>query len=270
MLRRSLGRAYEAGITGLAAMVAFNLLLSLFPLALLALFLWGRLLDSHALQVSALHDLSRLFPSASARSLNETLAHLRQSSLTLGITGTIGALWTSTSFWGALDTSFCRIYGLPRRGWLAQKRFALLMVLGTLALAATTVALPTLQSIVVGGAHDLPFGLSGVSPLTYAISLVAGHLGLLALFSLMYWLVPNGRVPRAAIWPGAVFATVVAGAVGTAFPVYLGSVSRLADLGSSVTFGFVALLWFYAQALSLLGGAIVNAERLAHSAGGTA
>jgi membrane protein len=267
-VRRALGRAYEAGITGLAGMVAFNLLLSLFPLALLALFVWGRLLGSPSLEASAVHDLTRLFPSASESSLRETLAQLRDSSLTLGIAGTIGALWTSMSFWGALDSSFCRIYRLPCRSWLAQKRFALLMVFATLALGAVTVAVPTLQSLVVGGTDDLPLGLAGVPRLAYAISLLAGHLVLLVLFALVYWLVPHGRVTRSAIWPGAVVATALASAVGVAFPVYLARVSSLAHLGSSIAFGFVALLWFYAQALSLLAGAVVNAGRLARSPGG--
>ena len=35
-------KAYEDGLTGLAAMVAYNLLLSIFPLALIALFVAGR------------------------------------------------------------------------------------------------------------------------------------------------------------------------------------------------------------------------------------
>ena len=37
-------KAYEDGLTGLAAMVAYNLLLSIFPLALIALFVAGRVL----------------------------------------------------------------------------------------------------------------------------------------------------------------------------------------------------------------------------------
>ena len=45
-LRRAIGRfwqkGYEDNLTGLAAMVAYNLLLSLFPVALIALFIAGR------------------------------------------------------------------------------------------------------------------------------------------------------------------------------------------------------------------------------------
>ena len=57
-------KAYQDGVTGLASMVAYNLLLSLFALALVALFVTGRLLKSGDLEVSVLADLQRIFPSA--------------------------------------------------------------------------------------------------------------------------------------------------------------------------------------------------------------
>lgn len=270
MLGRALRLGYEAGVTGLAAMVAFNLLLAIFPLALLALFVWGRLLESQALEASALEDLRRLFPSASASTLAGTLSHLRSSSITLGVVGGLGALWASASFWGALDTAFCRIYPLPCRSWLAQKRLALLMIFATLALVATTVALPALQSVAVHGAERLPFGLSHVSQLTYVASLLVGHLVLFVLLALVYWLVPNGRIPLAAVWPGTATATVFSSAVGIVFPIYLARISSIAHLGSSVAFAFVALIWFYAQALALLAGAVVNSLRMGETAPGPA
>lgn len=246
-------------------MIAFNWLLALFPLALLALFVWGRLLESQALEASAIADLRRLFPSASEQTLSGAVSHLRSSTRTVGVVGALGALWASASFWGSLDTAFCRIYPYRCRGWLAQKRLASLLVLATLALVATSVALLVLQTVVAHGAARLPFGLAQVSVFAYAISLAAGHLVLLALLVLVYWLVPNGRVPFAAVWPGAVTATVVSSVVGIAFPVYLARVSSVAQLGSSVAFAFVTVIWFYAQALALLAGAVVNSTRLRSS-----
>ncbi len=38
------------------------------------------------------------------------------------------ALWLGSSFWGALDTAFARIYGCRSRPWLEQKRFGLAML----------------------------------------------------------------------------------------------------------------------------------------------
>ncbi len=55
-------KAYEDNLTGLASMVAYNLLLSIFPIALVALFVAGRVLRSADVQESVLLDLERLFP----------------------------------------------------------------------------------------------------------------------------------------------------------------------------------------------------------------
>ena len=57
-------KAYEDNLTGMAAMVAYNLVLSVFPLALIALFIAGRVLSSPDLSASVLADLESLFPSA--------------------------------------------------------------------------------------------------------------------------------------------------------------------------------------------------------------
>ena len=45
-LRAFWHRAYEENITGLAGMVAYNLVLALFPFALLVLFIFGQVLQS--------------------------------------------------------------------------------------------------------------------------------------------------------------------------------------------------------------------------------
>ena len=45
-------------------MVAYNLMLSIFPLALIALFVFGRVLRSPELEASILADAKRIFPNA--------------------------------------------------------------------------------------------------------------------------------------------------------------------------------------------------------------
>ena len=74
-LRRALAtfyrKAYEDNITGLAGMVAYNLLLSVFPLALLALFIGGQVLQSVDLEHSVLQDMRQLFPTATDDTLTK-------------------------------------------------------------------------------------------------------------------------------------------------------------------------------------------------------
>jgi len=75
---------------------------------------------------------------------------------------------------------------------------------------------------------------------------------------LIYSLVPKARLPWGAIWPGALGATLAIGVVDYAFPLYLANVSTITRFGT--TFVFV-LIWFYALAIIMLAGAVVNALR---------
>jgi YihY family inner membrane protein len=254
-------KAYEDNLTGLSGMVAYNLLLSVFPLALLALFIAGRVLESGDLEQSILQDLQQLFPSAADDTLQRALDRVRDSSNALGIVALIASIWIGSSFWGALDTAFCRIYHCRCRTWVEQKRFALVMLVVVLLLMAATVAVPTVQSILVKGRSDLPLGLDEVRGVVYGVTLVAGLLLLFAVLCIVYWSVPNEWVPWRAVWPGAAAATVAIGAVDYAFPFYLSNISTIARFGSTFVFVVIVLLWFYALAIIILGGATINALR---------
>jgi YihY family inner membrane protein len=260
-LRDFFWKAYHDNLTGLSAMVAYNLLLSIFPLALLALFIAGKILQSGELEVSVLKDLRHLFPNIKEQDLNGVLSSVRRSSAGLGIGALVTSIWIGSSFWGALDTAFCRIYHVRCRGWVEQKRFALAMLVVVLLFMAATVAVPTIQSILAGGAENLPFGLSTVHTLIYAVSLVAGLLILFAILCVIYWTVPNRLVPWRAIWPGSFLATIAIGAIDNAFPLYLTNISSIAHIRASLILLVIVLIWFYAIAIIVLGGAVVNAAR---------
>jgi membrane protein len=254
-------KAYENNITGLSAMVAYNLLLSVFPLALLALFIAGRILGSQDLENSVLKDLRHLFPSTAEHTLADLLTRVRHSSAGLGIGALVSSIWIGSSFWGALDTAFCRIYHVECRSWVEQKRFAVVMLGVVLLFMAATVALPAIQSILVGGAANLPFGLEHVHDVIYAASFVAGMAILFAILCVIFWSVPNRFVPWRALWPGALAATIAIGGVDLSFPLYLTHISTIARLGTSLVFIVIILVWFYAIAIILLGAAVINAMR---------
>jgi membrane protein len=242
-------------------MVAYNLLLSLFPLALVALFVASRLLSSRELQASVLADLQKLFPSAAESTLTSGVHSLERTSTTVGIIAVASSAWVAASFWGALDTAFCRIYHRPCRTWVRQKLFALGMLLIVLAFIAASVAVPAIQSLLAHGTKGLPFGLSHVRGLYYALSLAGGVLVLFVLLCAIYWLVPKGNVPWRTVWPGAVGATLAMTVVDFGFPLYLKNVSTLRGVGTTALFVLIALIWFYVLAIILLGGAVVNELR---------
>src|SRR3954452_16995859 len=255
------GKGYEDNLTGLAAMVAYSLLLSLFPVALIALFVAGRVLGSDEVTQSVLRDLQRLFPSATEGDLRAALRSVRSSSTTAGVLALVASAWVAASFWGALDTAFCRIYQLPCRSWVRQKVFALGMLVVVLAFFAASVAIPVLQGLWVSTARDLPLGLDNVRGLVYAVSLLASLVLLFGMLCLIYWRVPKGAIPWTCVWPGALGATVAMAAVDWLFPLYLAEASTLRTVRGVVVFVLIALIWCWALSLILLSGAVVNELR---------
>ena len=259
-------KAYEDNLTGMSGMVAYNLLLSVFPFALVALFIAGRVLRSEELQISLLDDLKRIFPTATESTLSEGVRRLQQTSTTVGIVALVASIWFGSSFWGALDTAFCRIYHCDCRTWVKQKLFALQMFLFVLLFVVATVAVPTIQALLASGAEDLPFGLSEVRGLVYAATLGLGVIALFVTLCAIYRLVPSAKMPWRAVWPGALGATIAMGVVDLGFPLYLDSVSTL-RIGTTAVFMLIALVWFYTLALILLAGAVVNELRFEASSG---
>src|SRR3989337_1779824 len=88
-------KSYEDNVTGMAAMVAYNLMLSVFPLALVALFVAGRILSSEDVESSVVPALERLFPEATEGTLLDGLRRVRESSTTVGIVAIVAATWFS-------------------------------------------------------------------------------------------------------------------------------------------------------------------------------
>jgi membrane protein len=250
-------KAYEDNLTGLSSMVAYNLLLSVFPFALVAMFIAGRVLRSEELQASVLSDLKRIFPSAAESTLSEGIRRLERTSPTVGVAAVVASIWFGSTFWGALDTAFCRIYQCECRKWVQQKLFAIGMFAIVLVFVAVTVLVPTVQALLVSGASDLPLGLSNVKGLVYYATLTIGVVVMFIILCAIYRLVPKAKMPWRAVWPGALGATLAIGLVDLCFPVYLDNVSTL-RIGTSAVFVLIALVWFYTLALILLAGAVVN------------
>jgi YihY family inner membrane protein len=260
-LRAFWQRAYRENVTGLAAMVAYNLMLAVFPFALLILFVLGQVLKIHGVEESVLNDLQRLFPNTESGTLSDVLSKIQNNSTTIGIAAFLGSLWIGASFWGAMDTAFCRIYHVDCRGWVEQKRFSFAMLLVVVLFFGASIFVPAVESALVSSTDRLPFGLSNIKAIDTAVLLGAALLVTFGICCLIFWAVPKGHMPWRAVWPGALFVSLAAGLANWLFPVYLANVSSLSRFGSTLGFILIALLWFYVLALALMAGAVINSLR---------
>ena len=211
-MRRFWRVAWDENVTGMSAMLAYNMLLGIIPVALLGLFVAGQVLSSTAVQQSVLNDLREVFPGTAEHTLNSLLSQIRSSTTSTGVLALIAALWLGSSFWGSLDTAFARIYGCRAR--LARAEALRPGMVGVvLVFMIATVAVPTAQSILNAAPDHLPFDLARVTDRVYLISLGISVVLLFACLSVIYSRVPNRRIPWRAVWPGALGATLAIGVV---------------------------------------------------------
>ena len=254
-------RAYRENVTGLSAMVAYNLMLAVFPFALLILFVFGQVLKIEGVETGVLDDLQRLFPNVEQETLTDALGRIEGNSATIGVLAFLGSLWIGASFWGAMDTAFCRIYHVECRGWVEQKRFSFAMLLVFALFIAASIFLPTMEATLVSSTDRLPFGLSDIKAIDTALLLGAAVLLTFAICCVIFWAVPKGHMPWRAVWPGATFVTLSASIANWGFPFYLSNVSDLSRFGPTLGFVLITLIWFYALSLALMAGAVINSLR---------
>jgi membrane protein len=260
-LRAFWQRAYHENVTGLSAMVAYNLMLAVFPFALLVLFVFGQVLKIGGVESSVVADLQRLFPDTEQQTLTDVLHRIEDNSTTIGIAAFVGSLWIGASFWGAMDTAFCRIYHVECRSWIEQKRFSFAMLAVVVLFIAASIFAPAVESAVLSSTDRLPFGLSDIKAIDTVLVLGAALLVTFVICSVIFWAVPKGHMPWRAVWPGALFVAFGAGLANWLFPVYLSNVSSLSRFGSTLGFILICLLWFYVLSLALMVGAVVNSLR---------
>jgi YihY family inner membrane protein len=212
-------------------------------------------------ETSVVNDLQRLFPNTEQQTLTDVLTRIQDNSTTIGIAAFLGSLWIGASFWGAMDTAFCRIYHVECRGWVEQKRFSFAMLIVVVLFIAASIFVPTLESAIASSTDRLPFGLSHIKAIDTALLLGAALLITFAICAVIFWAVPKAQMPWRAVWPGALFVTLAAGLANWLFPIYLSNVSSLSRFGSTLGFVLIALLWFYVLSLALMAGGVINSLR---------
>jgi membrane protein len=238
--------------THLAAMVAYFALLSFVPLIFLALSLFGL---AHRAQASTflIRELKHAFPGTSLDSIINLVRRVQNNAAALGIIGGVGLIWSSLSFFSALESALNIVYGLPNRRFLHGKLLA--------AALAVSVLVTLFVSLAVGALgvdflrHNL--GLADSPVLAYLLSVGASLVGVFLFLLAIYRLLPNTSVELHEALPGAVLGALVLEASFQALPIFV----RFADVNVTLrTLGgpAILLLWLYVMANVIVFGGELN------------
>jgi membrane protein len=238
--------------THLAAMVAYFALLSFVPLVFLALSLLGL---AHRAEASDffIKELKHAFPGTSLNSIIKLVRRVQDNAAALGIIGGIGLIWSSLSFFSALESALNIVYGLPNRRFLHGKLVA--------AALATSVLVTLFASLVVGalGASVLKHNIAFADnhALAYVVSIGGSLLGVFFFLYVVYRWLPNTHVEHREALPGAFLGAIVLEASFQGLPIFV----RLADVNVTLrTLGgpAILLLWLYVMANVIVFGGELN------------
>jgi membrane protein len=244
----------EDDASHMAAGVAYYAILSIFPLLLGLLAIFGIFLPSETIQEELFSFFERNLPGAIdlLQQNIEDVIHFRGA---IGAVGLMLLFWSASAMFSAISRSINRAWDVHRdRPFHIRKLRDITMALGTgvlfiFSMGATSIfsilrstELPVISSASDFGARFLGFFFS------------------LAIFLVLYKFIPNTKTYWRYIWPGAILAAVLFEVAKNLFVFYLDSFASYESVYGSVASVIILLVWIYISALILILGAEFSAE----------
>jgi membrane protein len=238
--------------TLMAAAVTFYLMLSIVPLIVVGVSIFGYVMSDEQARSTVLQFATQYLPEQRELLVN-SLDAVQEARGTIGLIGLATLLLTASGGFATLETAINAIWKVENRSFLMNKLYAFLMLLLIGSLAVASVAITT----VLSWAESIP-GLGWLS--SSWVGMVLGPLLSLTIsgvmFSLIYKLLPNVHVE----WKPALIAGFITAVLWEAFKyayTWYTSSSFQGDQAATygVLAGFVGLLFwiYYSSALVLLG-----------------
>lgn len=246
-------------VFNLAAMLAYTLLLSAFPLFFVILVVGGAILNViDPREVTHLQThLAGFLPSGSQLLFN-AVYHLHEAGGFVFIFLLATAIFTGSRFFLTIENCFGVIFRVPSRHPVHQNIMAVLMLL----LCSVLIPLILVGSVVPSTLVVFS-GLDARNPAVALAVQVFGAAGAVvasaALFGVIYLVVPNLRRRPHHLWRGTLTAAGLLVIYEALFPIFAHLVLRPATYGATVGLVVAVLLFFYYLALILLLGAEIDA-----------
>jgi len=234
-----------------AAGVAFYAILSIFPLLLGLIALFGFFLPSVNLQDELLKFVGNNIPGA-ANIVRQNIMGIIRLRSTLGVLSIVILFWSGSAMFRAISLAINRAWDILRgRSFFIRKAHELGMVFGTGILFLLSLAASAIISILCR-ALDLP--PADLIIVNVGSRLVA-FLLMLAVFLLLYKLIPNTKTYWRYVWPGALLAAILFEIARTLFIFYLENFAIYQLIYGSIASIIVLLVWIYYSAFIMILGA---------------
>ena len=254
LVLRTAGELGADDASHMAAGIAYYGFLSLFPLILGLIAIFGLFLPSETVQKEILDFFEQNLPGA-INVLERNIENVIRYRGAIGGVSLFLLFWTASAMFGAISRAINRAWDArdDRPFWLRKARY-LGMALGTGALFLVSLGATSLLSIL--RTTDLPqAGLAAdVSARVLAFLFSA------AIFLTLYKFLPRTKTYWRYVVPGALLAAVLFELAKTLFVVYLDRFADYESVYGSVSSVIVLLLWIFISAFILILGAEFSAE----------
>lgn len=240
--------------------VAANSILSFFPFLLLLMTLVRYVLHSRVMYAVIENLLRDYIPTGQEfviRNLNALVtAHHRAQVFSLAM-----LLVTSTGIFMPLEVALNRVWGFRNnRSYLGNQLIALGLVFACGTLALLSVGL-TAENVAILSSAMHGYGAWYVQLAGFVTMKVFSMLATIAIFFLVYWLLPNGKVPARGVLPAAVIMGLLSEALKY---VYIFALPWLnfAEVYGPFAISVSLMFWSFLSGMLLLTGAHLSARRI--------
>jgi YihY family inner membrane protein len=239
--------------------VAANAILSFFPFMVLLMWLIRNVFHSQTMS-SVVIDLLKDHLPAGQDFVISNLNKLVKTRQTVKMASLVILLITSTGVFLPLEVAFNRIWGFARnRSYLGNQIVSLLLAFGCGILALASVGLAAGNELVLSfmmrGNENIIF-----RAMTFIALKIFATAASIAIFFLIYWLLPNGKVKPKSVLPAAV-------AMGVLWEVgkylYIKALPWLdfqEVYGQAFSISVALMFWAFISGLMLLAGAHLSSD----------
>lgn len=245
-------------VFNLSGLLAYNFLMSLFPILLILLAVLGALIGNRASGVyNAIERMFTQILPGGAEIYQAVSNQLARNAGLLFLIGLVMSALAGSNLFIVIENCFGIIFRVRGRGMIRQKVMAFGMLALYLVLVPLIALASTLPSAILRLVNPLLAG-SGQEVLAILLGTLGAILSAFLLFGAIYLVVPNRRIRLSQVLPGTLLATVLLVPYVILFPLYSSRFLRPDNYGSVAGFAVVILIFFYYLGFILLLGAEVN------------
>ncbi len=259
ILLSSIRYLFETEVHAYAFSIAANAFLSFFPFTLILLAVCRRWIHWDRAYRLIIQLLQVYLPKGS-ESVIHMLIVVAQGRPRLQVVSVLTLFFTSSGVFLPLEIALNKVWGFQRnRSFLKNQvmSFLLALVSGVLALVFV-LAITPLQAAITFSLGWIP-SASFVALVSNAFLAIASVPLVVSIYFLIYYLLPNGKVPVSRVLPASIAAGILT-EIGSAVYSLTHPMVHFRDVYGPFALSVTLLFWAYAGALILLFGAHLSAQ----------